>query len=393
MPNDRRTPEEIERDIEHERAELRGTLEDIQDRFSLEGVSRQVGEQLREHGGDLSKSIARSVRDNPMALALTGIGLAWMIFGEPRGRHRDEDDDYDSYRLSPDDRYRPSQRRRVSRSHRTDPVYRSDLPRWAHGTGTDYDDDTDPSLAERAGDAGDRVKSSFASAKDAAASSASAARDRVSDAASATGDAVSDTASSAAESAGNAWDSARSGLADTAAAAKARAARIRRQVSEGTEALGEEARARVIAARERAIEARDQAERAMRRGADQAADFYNDHPIVAGALAVAAGAAVAGALPRSRFEDEHIGGYSDDLFHEAERIYQEERDKAEKVVNATVSEAKKAAQDAKQGLDNRAPGEKSAVEAVTEKAKSASQRVAETAKTEAKKEGLGKPDS
>ena len=39
MTNDSRNPEEIEREIEHERAGLASTLDDLQDRFSVEGIA------------------------------------------------------------------------------------------------------------------------------------------------------------------------------------------------------------------------------------------------------------------------------------------------------------------------------------------------------------------
>ena len=38
MTNDSRNPEEIEREIERERAGLADTLDDLQDRFSVEGT-------------------------------------------------------------------------------------------------------------------------------------------------------------------------------------------------------------------------------------------------------------------------------------------------------------------------------------------------------------------
>lgn len=47
MTNETRSPEEIERQIERERAGLTDTLEDLQDRFSVEGVARKATDHLR----------------------------------------------------------------------------------------------------------------------------------------------------------------------------------------------------------------------------------------------------------------------------------------------------------------------------------------------------------
>ena len=80
MTNDSRNPEEIEREIERERAGLADTLDDLQDRFSVEGIARQFSDQFREHGGDWGRSISDAAKRNPVALALTGAGLAWMMF-------------------------------------------------------------------------------------------------------------------------------------------------------------------------------------------------------------------------------------------------------------------------------------------------------------------------
>ena len=88
MTNDSRNPEEIEREIERERAGLADTLDDLQDRFSVEGIARQFSDQFREHGGDWGRSISDAAKRNPVALALTGAGLAWMMFGSGNSRDR-----------------------------------------------------------------------------------------------------------------------------------------------------------------------------------------------------------------------------------------------------------------------------------------------------------------
>lgn len=85
MATDNRSAAEIEREIETERSELKDTLSELQGTFSAENLVRQVTDQFREHGGDISRSVSRSVRDNPLALTLTGVGIAWLIFGQGRG--------------------------------------------------------------------------------------------------------------------------------------------------------------------------------------------------------------------------------------------------------------------------------------------------------------------
>ena len=88
MKNDSRSPEEIEREIERERAGLTDALDGLQNKFAVESIARQVSDQFREHGGDIGRSVSEAVKRNPVALALTGVGLAWLMMGDKSVRLR-----------------------------------------------------------------------------------------------------------------------------------------------------------------------------------------------------------------------------------------------------------------------------------------------------------------
>ena len=148
----------------------------------------------------------------------------------------------------------------------------------------------------------------------------------------------------------------------------------------------------MIAARQAALRARDDAARRLAKGSEQVSDFYEEHPLVIGAVAFAAGAAIAGALPRTRMEDEYMGATRDDLFAEAETIYRTEMAKAREVVDAGLQEAKNIAEETRADADNAAPGSKSAVEAAADKARDSAQRVASAAKDKAEEKHLGSGD-
>lgn len=81
MTTETDTPREIEREIEADRTALRKTLGELQDELSFDGLSRRVAMQFREHGSDWAHSASNAARANPVALALTGVGVGWMIFG------------------------------------------------------------------------------------------------------------------------------------------------------------------------------------------------------------------------------------------------------------------------------------------------------------------------
>ena len=76
MTNDTRTADQIERDIEYERAQMTGTINDLQKKFSVEGMINDVRGMFSEQGGDLGRMVIQTVARNPGAVVLTGIGLA-----------------------------------------------------------------------------------------------------------------------------------------------------------------------------------------------------------------------------------------------------------------------------------------------------------------------------
>lgn len=157
---------------------------------------------------------------------------------------------------------------------------------------------------------------------------------------------------------------------------------LRERLSEGTESLSEAARERVIAARQRAIEARGQASRAMHRGTDSATDMFERQPLVIGALAFAVGAAVAALLPKTKVEDSYLGARRDALMDEAERIFQDEKARAERALNAAQSELKTAASDATEAASQAV---KDAASKAENKAHEAADRVADKASSAANK--------
>ncbi|MGR3761800.1 DUF3618 domain-containing protein [Roseobacteraceae bacterium NS-SX3] len=431
MTTESRSPREIEREIERNRAQLTSNLENLQDRFSVDSVMRQIGDQLREHGGEIGHAVSRTVKENPAAVALTGIGLAWLIFGggqKPRGsrpsvrpvRDYGRDLDYDGH--SDDGGYSTGAASRsrwedrpasgdygssyaASRSvPRPDPRMKGGtvgVPSWAR---TDDLDDNGGGIADRAASAAasarDSITGAASAAGDKAAEAGSAVSGAASDAgtaakskASAAGSAVKDKAAAAGEAVRGTASAAASAASGAMHSAQERAARMRARLAEGTENLSEEARARVIAAREAAVDARRRAAAAVARQSEQAADLYDRQPLVAGALALALGAAIGGALPRTRTEDDLMGAHSDALMERAEEIFREEREKAAAVLEAAKSEAEAIAKEKREEIDRKTPSAEAAAKTVAEEAKAAGKRVADAAAEKAKEKNLGKPSS
>jgi hypothetical protein len=75
------TAREIERDVERERAELRGTVEELMGRFTFDEMWHRAGAYLRDNRGDIGRTVEQAVKEKPLAVALTAVGVAWLLFG------------------------------------------------------------------------------------------------------------------------------------------------------------------------------------------------------------------------------------------------------------------------------------------------------------------------
>lgn len=75
------TSDDIERDIEAERVALARSLDDLHRELSPDALIEKATALVRANGGDVATVALRHAKDNPMALALTGAGLAWLMAG------------------------------------------------------------------------------------------------------------------------------------------------------------------------------------------------------------------------------------------------------------------------------------------------------------------------
>ena len=364
MTNDARTPDDIERDIADERAQLSDTINDLQKKFSVEAIVHDLGDMFRDQGGDLGRMIGRTVGRNPAALALIGAGVAWLWLGQDRNhdhggpRHSGHDRDGHHHRPSSDQWDKKAVASGTARSK----VPTHDGDRFW------FDEDTiaSPTRPDRGEDS-----SADTGGTTPAAGAVGGVIGSIRDSAGAVAGAVSDAAGS---------------LRDTAMDLTAR-------LSHGTDGLSAEAKARVLAARQAAHDARVATEAVVRRGRHAAGNFFEDQPLVLGALAMALGAAVGGALPRSQIEDDKLGASSDRLFAEAQAIFREERAKAMLVLHTAADEAKGAIHDTGSDLAGLLPDGKSPGDVIVDRLTDAATRVLDGAKAEAERQGLGKHEA
>lgn len=76
------TAQHLESEIEAHRAGVEETLDKLKQRFSVDQVVEDVGQFLGvENVRDTLHAAGQQVRENPMALALIGAGVAWLMMG------------------------------------------------------------------------------------------------------------------------------------------------------------------------------------------------------------------------------------------------------------------------------------------------------------------------
>lgn len=332
MTHNNRTADEIERDIANERAQMSDTFKDLQQRFSVDAITDDLGHMVREFGDDLGRTISKTVGRNPAAMIVVGAGLAWLVLGA----NRNLSDSHGSARSN-------NRRNHTQRGDPVDNLAPDDENSW-------YGDEQTwrNRLHQGGGFSHNRENSNGSTGM---------------------------------------MDRAKHAVSDAAEGASDKASDLADRLSHGLDDLSEAAKARVMSARRAAHDARDASEAAMNKGTEAAADMFREQPLVAGALALAFGAAVGSMLPHSRLEDGTMGKHSDQLFNDAQDIYREERNRAMAVVKGVARDVKDEFSDVGSDLKSEAkdvmPDGKSIADVVIDRASEASKRIYDSAKDNA----------
>lgn len=103
-----RSSEDIEREVESARGELDRTVEALKDKMTPGQLIDEISRSFKGGGaGEMMSNLGVQVRENPVALAMIGAGVAWLMMG--RGDHEASDALARTYQSNPDmDIARPS---------------------------------------------------------------------------------------------------------------------------------------------------------------------------------------------------------------------------------------------------------------------------------------------
>lgn len=286
---------QIVSELETRRHRMRREIEGLNDQFSPEQLWETAKNSLAaSNGNEFVRNLGRSVRDNPLPLAVVGAGIAWMIVDRNRD-HRSIERDYLTDRAprpanvpGPDRVSSDTATRHVVHDPEVTPGVVTRSP------GPVDDNDDGPSMRSRVGDAGTRLKDSVTSARN-------GARDRLTTAREEAVDRLS-----------TARDGARDRIATTSDATRRRLsdaqARSQQTISEASDRIGEN---------------------------------YRANPLVFGLGAAAAAAVLGALLPGTRREDQVLGDYADQARDLAEDARHKATDIAGKTLDTIQDESQK----------------------------------------------------
>lgn len=76
---EKKSPEQLEREVDQARTRLGRTASELSDRLSPGELIDQALDMAREHGGSFGRNLATQVKNNPMPMILTSIGISWLM--------------------------------------------------------------------------------------------------------------------------------------------------------------------------------------------------------------------------------------------------------------------------------------------------------------------------
>lgn len=291
---------ELEQRAEQHRASLDHSLNDLERTFSPEHLVEQSLDYFRDHGSDMAQSLSRSIKDNPIPLLLTGVGIAWMMASQTSSGSR-------SAYTNRHERYRPDYEPHHFEAHSS------------RGYG---DSASSPRINPPVNDRGLSPQTHRPDGQELNPSG-------------------SDDHSVA--------DKAREAISQWSDSAEQSRRRWAQKVDELRQQSGESVEAWQARAQSSLADMQDAAYRAGRQvqyRSQDAGQWMRDQPLVAGALGVAAGALMGALMPATRIEDEVLGSQSDKLKGEALRQTSGLVDKASSVAESTVERVKSKADEA-----------------------------------------------
>jgi hypothetical protein len=320
MTYENKSSAELEREVEQQRNRVEQRIGEIKDRLSPGQLLDEALSYTRHGGAHFASNLGQQISANPLPAALAGVGLAWLIASTASGNNQSSGTtaqphtDYDYY---PYANIKTGGLKRISHSADESGEWWSEF----ETSGGDRYKAKSNSLGERAGHFTDQAGKMFSGFID-------ETGNRVRDFQDEAGNRLSDAQGWANHSWHDLRDSIGAGLGSVGSAARHAASGL----ASGTRHLGGTMQ--------------NQTDQMTR----QIVSLFDQQPLIAGALAFAAGAALGAALPHTEQEDQLIGKQADKVRKQASRaagklyeqgkeqaagLYEEATDKASQLYSET----------------------------------------------------------
>jgi ElaB/YqjD/DUF883 family membrane-anchored ribosome-binding protein len=316
---------ELEREVEAQRNKVESTIGEIKERLTPGQLVDEMLSYTKHGGAHFAANLGNTVSSNPLPAALLGVSLLWLMAGpKPAMGNNSEHGHADSHA-------HPDRGRSFDRNYRA--IRGSSLQRVSHGVddaGLWYSEWTDDGGAKyrarsdksgnRMGDFADEAGKAFAGFFDETGNRISEFRDEA-------GNALDQAAGWA----NHTWQDVQDQVGQQVEQVRQSAMQMTRDVQQQTSQLTR-----------------------------SAMQMFEDQPLIVGALAFAAGAALGATLPATKQEDEMLGKVSDDVRREAGHVaadlYEQGKEKAAEVYEDVAETAGQVYEDAKNKLGTPQPG-------------------------------------
>ena len=80
--------DELEKEIQRSRTHLDDTLHELESRFTPERIRRNVTAHMPSSDNAFLHNLGRSLREHPVPVLMTGIGLGWLMVSQLRAQRR-----------------------------------------------------------------------------------------------------------------------------------------------------------------------------------------------------------------------------------------------------------------------------------------------------------------
>lgn len=334
---DNRRPEEIEHDIERTRARLSSNIDAIQRKLTPgEMMDEAISYARTSLPADFGSNLNKAVRDNPIPVALIGLGVAWLAMqGKQRPAYMSHER-HGSFGFSGD-------------THRPGSGFASE-----HGLGFGGQGDVDDHGV------GGHITGDHSSSFDGAKNKVSAAGSSLKDKASSMAQNVKSKFSGGSQDSSQGYSSSGPGIKEKISSAgqsiREKASELGSRVSGSGSNMGDRSRGMAQDARSRANDLGQRSQQQYYRAKDSVTHMVEEQPMFLGVLGLALGTIIAAIIPPTRREDELLGHTRDDFFARGQQMAREQAENLKSSAQHVAETVKETVKDEAQRMGGDSSG-------------------------------------